>query len=70
MMACQHPRAKRVTIRVNDKVAAYLNNRKRRELTKLEDAHEVQVVVLSREAVSPEYLKIDCEDGSGREVRP
>ena len=27
-------------------------------------------LVLSREDVSPEYLKLECEDSSGREVRP
>ena len=54
---------------VEEEVASYINNRKRRELTRLEDEHEVQVMVLSREDLTPEYLKIECEDAAGREVR-
>ncbi len=69
IMTSQNDRIARISVTVEEEVATYLNNRKRRELTKLEDEHEVQVVVLSREAVSPEYLKIECEDSSGREVR-
>ncbi len=70
IMTSQNDRIAKISVTVEEEVATYLNNRKRRELTKLEDEHEVQVVVLSREAVSPEYLKIDCEDSAGREVRP
>jgi len=29
----------------------------------------VQVLVISREDLSPEFLKFVCEDASGREVR-
>ncbi len=35
MLAGQNPQVSRVTIRVNDRVAAYLNNRKRRELARI-----------------------------------
>lgn len=69
IMAAQNDRIAKISVTVEEEVSTYLNNRKRRELTKLEDEHELQVVVLGREAVSPEYLKIDCEDNSGREVR-
>jgi hypothetical protein len=33
MLASQQPNTSRVTVRVNDEVASYLNNRKRREIT-------------------------------------
>ena len=33
----------RITVTVDDEVANYLNNRKRRELTRLEDEHNLQV---------------------------
>lgn len=69
IMTAQSERVAKISVTVEEEVATYLNNRKRRELTKLEDEHELQVVVFGREAVSPEFLKIDCEDGSGREVR-
>ena len=50
-------------------MASYINNKKRRELSQLEDDNNVQVQVISREDLSPEFLKFDCEDASGREVR-
>ncbi len=37
MLAGQQPNIARVTVRVNDEVASYLNNRKRREITNLEE---------------------------------
>jgi ribonuclease E len=69
LMCAQHERIVRITVTVEEEVASYLNNRKRRSLTQLEDEHNLQVLVLSREDVSPEHLKIDCEDASGREVK-
>ncbi len=71
LLMCAHQeRIAKVTVTIEEEVASYLNNRKRRELTNLEDEHNLQVLVLSREDVSPEYLKIECEDSSGREIRP
>ena len=70
LIMCAHDtRVSRISVTVEEEVASYLNNRKRRELTSLEDEHEVQVLVLSREDVSPEHLKIECTDNSSREVR-
>lgn len=69
IMCAQHDRVTRVTVTVEEEVASYLNNRKRRDLTRLEDEHEMQVMVMSREDVSPEFLRIQCEDNTGREVR-
>jgi ribonuclease E len=69
IMCAQLPNVARVAVTVEEEVASYINNRKRRELTKLEDEHNVQVLVLSREDLSPEFLKFECEDASGREVR-
>ena len=69
IMAAQQDRISKITVTVEEEVGTYLNNRKRRELTSLEDEHELQVLVLSREDVSPEFLKIEAEDNSGREVR-
>jgi len=69
IMTAQSERIAKISVTVEEEVATYLNNRKRRELTNLEDDHNLQVVVLGREGVSPEFLKIECEDSSGREVR-
>jgi len=65
----QTDRIARITVTVEEEVASYLNNRKRRNLTQLEDEHDLQALVLSREDVSPEYMKIECEDNSGRDVK-
>jgi len=69
IMCAQHPTVARIAVTVEEEVASYINNRKRRDLTKLEDEHNVQVLVISREDLSPEFLKFECEDASGREVR-
>jgi ribonuclease E len=59
----------RVIVTVEEEVANYLNNKKRRELVQLEQDNNVEVQVVSGEGLSPEYLKIDCFDANGREVR-
>jgi ribonuclease E len=69
IMCAQQPNVKRVSVTVEEEVAAYINNKKRRDLLKLEDDHNVQVVVVSREDLSPEFLKFECVDGNGRDVR-
>jgi ribonuclease E len=59
----------KITVTVEDEVANYLNNKKRRELAKIEDDNSVQILVLGGEGLSPEYLKLECLDANGREVR-
>jgi ribonuclease E len=65
----QLPQVARVTVTVEEEVANYLNNKKRRELVRLEQESNVEVQVVSGEGLSPEYLKFDCADANGREVR-
>jgi len=47
-----------VTLTVHDEVAAYLNNRKRRELARLEDEGKMTVQVIGAKGVSPDHLAI------------
>jgi ribonuclease E len=54
---------------VHDEVATYLNNRKRRELARLEDEGKMTVQVIGAKGVSPDHLAIECRDGEGREVK-
>ena len=68
-MCVDEPRVAKISVSVENEVAAYLSNRKRRELAAMEDDHEVEVVIHGREDVSPEALSLLCEDASGREVR-
>ncbi len=65
MMACQQPRAARITVRVNDKVAAFLNNRKRKAIIQMEEATNVTVQILGSETLFPEHFECDCRDLEG-----
>jgi ribonuclease E len=68
MVASQQPSIARVTVRVNDEVAAYLNNKKRREITGLEEEGKMLVQILGSEGLFPEHLELDCRDGEGRQL--
>jgi ribonuclease E len=65
MMACQMPNAAKVVVRVNENVAGYLNNRKRREMIHLEESAGVSVQILGSETLFPEHLEMDCRDKDG-----
>ncbi len=69
MLASQQPRASRVTVRVNDEVASYLNNRKRKEITRLEDDSGIIVQILGSESHFPEHLELEVRDSDAREIR-
>jgi ribonuclease E len=68
IMACQQEQIAKISVLVEGEVCRYLNNRKRRELMELEDEYQLQVLVVSREDLSPEYVEINCVDQSGREI--
>jgi ribonuclease E len=68
MLAAQQPAVQQVSVRVNDEVAAYLNNRKRKEITCIEEQGQMNIQILGSEALYPEHLELDCRDGEGREV--
>ncbi|MFN6140414.1 MAG: ribonuclease E/G [Planctomycetota bacterium] len=65
MLACQHQGVAKVNIRVNENVAAYLNNRKRRELIQLEESSGVAILILGSDSQFPEFLEVDCRDKDG-----
>ena len=66
MLVVHRADIKKVMVTVADEVATYLNNRKRRELSRLEDENNVVVQIFGKEGVSPEHLAIDTEDANGR----
>ena len=68
MLASQQPKIAKVTVRVNDEVATYLNNKKRREITQLEDEANMLVQILGSEGHFPEHLELECRDAEGREI--
>jgi ribonuclease E len=69
ILATQQEDVVKVSITVADEVATYLNNKKRRELSRLEDENSISVQVFGVEEVSPEHLVIECHDSQGREVK-
>jgi ribonuclease E len=69
ILATQHKDVAKVTVTVADDVATYLNNKKRRELSRLEDENQISVQVFGLEGVSPEHLVLECHDGQGRELK-
>jgi ribonuclease E len=70
LIMCAHTnQVFRITVTVEEEVASYINNKKRRDLVQLEQDSTVEVQVISGEGLAPEYLKIECVDANGREVR-
>ena len=57
-----------LTVRVNDEVAAHLNNKKRRSVMEMEDAGKMTVQILGSEALYPEHIEMDCRDENGERV--
>jgi ribonuclease E len=66
MLAGNNPQVKRVMVRVHEEVAAYLNNRKRRELTSIEERGGMQIQILGSEHAYPEFLELSCLDARDR----
>ena len=69
ILASHHPDACKISVTVADEVATYLNNKKRRELSRLEEETKVTVQILGAKGASPEHLAVDCQDAQGREVK-
>jgi ribonuclease E len=57
----------RIQIRVQDDVANYLLNRKRKEVSRLEESGELQVTIIG--VISPEHLEFVCYDNNNNEVK-
>jgi ribonuclease E len=68
-LAAPREEVARVAVTVEEEVATYLNNRKRRELSRLEDECHCVVQVYGKEGVSPEHLALECEDSQGRMIK-
>ncbi|HEV8059135.1 MAG TPA: Rne/Rng family ribonuclease [Gemmataceae bacterium] len=68
-LATHRQQIERVVVRVQEEVERYLLNRKRKEITKLEEAGNAQVTIHSVPEVSPEFLEFTCFDANGNEVK-
>ena len=68
MLAGQQPGCSRVTVRVNDEVSSYLNNKKRKEIIALEEEAKMTILIHGSETLFPEHLEIDCRDAAGNQI--
>jgi ribonuclease E len=59
----------RILLEIHERVANHLNNRKRREIAKIEEEREVSILVTPLSDVSPDHLKMRCLDELGNDVR-
>lgn len=59
----------RINVDVHDRVAAYLNNRKRRDLIRFEEENNVSIHISSRSDISQEHMQIRCFDAAGGEMK-
>ena len=66
--AAHHPNVVTVDVEVAVDVATYLNNRKRREISRLEEETETTVLIVGREGLQPEEIVIVAWDKDGRQV--
>jgi len=59
----------RMDVKVHAEVAHYLQNRKRREIARLEEAGEMLVAITGVIGAPPELLQLTCYDRNGSEVK-
>jgi ribonuclease E len=68
-LAAHRENIQRIQVRVHEEVANYLLNRKRKEITQLEESGNMQVNVTGATGVSPELLEFVCYDNNNNEVK-
>jgi ribonuclease E len=67
--AAHRKNTEQVLIEVEERVADFLNNRKRKEITRIEDEASVLVRIAARTDVGPEHMIIKAIDGNGGETK-
>jgi ribonuclease E len=68
-LATHREEIRRIAISVHPGVAAYLSNRKRKEIARLEMECNITIQIGFEPTAPAEHLKIDCFDANGNEVR-
>jgi ribonuclease E len=59
----------RIVVDVHERVSNFLNNRKRRDITRLEESYNVTILINARNDVGPEHLVLRCQDDIGNDIR-
>jgi Rne/Rng family ribonuclease len=68
-LAAHRNHVHRIQVTVAEEVAHYLLNKKRKEITRLEEAGDIQVNVTGAAGVAPEKLDFTCYDNNNNEVK-
>jgi ribonuclease E len=68
-LATHREEIRRIAISVNPSVASYLNNRKRKEIARMEDECSMTIQISFTDHAPAEHLQLDCFDANGNEVR-
>jgi ribonuclease E len=68
-LAAHRERVSQVNVKVTAEVATYLLNRKRKEITRLEETGELQVQISGVPGAAPEMLEFSALDNNGNEVK-
>jgi ribonuclease E len=68
-LAGQHDNAQRIEVSVAPEVAEYMMNKKRREITRLEEERSVIIEIHGTQHAMPEFLQVKCTDAEGREIK-
>jgi ribonuclease E len=68
-LAAHRDDIRRVNIGVSATVATYLNNRKRRDIARIESEANMTIHLRGEDNVPAEHLQIDCFDSNSSEVR-
>ena len=68
MASAAHVNVAKIVVEVHDRVGNYLNNRKRKEITRIEDEDEITISIVTKSDVFFEHMTFRAEDANGREV--
>jgi ribonuclease E len=68
-LASHRDEIRRISISVHPGVAAYLSNRKRKEIARIESECNMTIQIGFESGAPAEHLKIECFDANGNEVR-
>jgi ribonuclease E len=68
-LAAHHKNVLRIQVKVAEDVAHYLLNKKRKEVTRLEEAGDIAVTITGVQGTAPESLEFVCYDNNNNEVK-
>ena len=69
LTTANHSETRRIVVEVQEKVADFLNNKKRKQLSTIEERFDVTLSINARTDVGPEHLRLRSLDEIGHEVK-